>query len=74
MRPRENMTQIIDRVRYSVSRSTLLAHDEYWDGAKHIPVPKPVSMWQGERDHITPLTAEEAYDLYERLEVKEWRL
>jgi hypothetical protein len=86
MRPNAGMTEIIARVRYSVDKATLLAHNEYWDGHNQersgrntflYLTPKGrffevvVSQWQGERDRIMPLDRDSAYDLYERLPEKE---
>ena len=86
MKPSENMEQIIGKVRYRVSDATLLAHDCYCDGrnmesdglntflyktpqGRYFAV--HMTLWQGERDYIEPLTEEDAYELYERLPEKE---
>ena len=82
MRPSDKMEAIIGRVRYRVADSTLLAHDCYWDGSnmeRHgrntflYRTPRGryfavhLTMWQGERDYIEPLSEDEAYELYESL-------
>lgn len=82
MWPSENMERIVDRVRYRVRGSTLLAHDCYWDGRNwerngrnrflyRTPNGRYfavyLTMWQDERDALVPLTVEEAADLYEEL-------
>lgn len=86
MRPSEKMEAIINKVRYRVADATLLAHDAYWDGnnmerngrntflyrsprGRYFAV--RLTMWQGERDYIEPLSEEEAYELYERLPEQE---
>lgn len=86
MRPSEKMEAIVNKVRYRVSDSTLLAHDEYWDGhnlERHgrnmflYRTPRGryftvrLTMWQGERDRIEPLSEDDAYQLYEELPEKE---
>lgn len=86
MRPSETMERIVNRVRYRVRESELLAHDCYWDGSnweRHgrntflYRTPNGryfvvyLTMWQGERNTIKPLTPGEAYELYELLPEKE---
>lgn len=76
------MTKIIDGKRYTVSTSTLLADNDYWDGndfTKHgrntflyktrggAYFRVDLTCWQGERDTIEALTRDEAIELYERL-------
>jgi hypothetical protein len=80
MKPPENLLRIIDRKRYSVKTATLLADDAYWDGhnferrgrntflyrtpgGAYFTV--NLTQWQGERDTLTPITQEEAIELYE---------
>ena len=84
MQPRK-MQQIIDRKRYNTETATLLAGDDYWDGhnferhgrqcflyktsngsffAVHL------TQWQGELNHIEPLSQDEAVSLYESLREK----
>ena len=86
MHPSENMTQVIGGKRYSVKTATLLASDEYWDGhnferrgrneflyrtSKGAYFQVNLTMWQGERDTITPLTREEAMERWDQLPEKE---
>jgi hypothetical protein len=76
------MTQIIDRKRYSTATATLLADDAYWDGHNYERHGRntflyrtpggsyfkvELTQWQGERDTLTPLTQDEAIELYESL-------
>lgn len=80
MKPPEQFTRIVNRTRYSVETATLLASDCYWDGhnfersgrntflyrtpnGRYFTV--NLTMWQGERDTLTPVTQEEAIELYE---------
>jgi len=80
MRPRTDMTRIIDRRRYSTATATLLAGDDYWDGhnferrgrnAYLYRTPGgsyfvlTMTQWQGERDTLRPLDIDEAISLYE---------
>ena len=86
MEPSPDMEATINRVRYRVASSALLAHDRYWDGhnferhgrntflyrsptGRYFAV--HLTMWQGERNRIVPLSEEDAYNLYERLPEKE---
>lgn len=86
MKPSENMETIVERIRYRVAGSTLLAHDCYWDGSnwerggrntylyrspKGLYFAAHLTQWQGERDSLDPLDPEAAYDLWERLREKE---
>jgi hypothetical protein len=79
MNPQE-FSKIIDRKRYSTATATLIAHDAYWDGHNFerngrnsylYRTPKGAfftvnqTCWQGERDTLTPVTQEDAIDLYE---------
>lgn len=76
----KKFTRIVDRVRYSVEVSTLLASDEYWDGhnfERHgtntflYRTPKSkyftvrLTQWQGEYDALNPCTLDEAIEFYE---------
>jgi hypothetical protein len=80
MKPPTDLTKIIGRKRYSVKTATLIASDSYWDGhnferqgrntflyrtpnGNYFTV--NLTQWQGERDSLTPVTKEEAIDLYE---------
>lgn len=80
MRAPENFTRIVDGKRYSTATATLLADDTYWDGSNHERMGRNtflyrtprgayftvgLTMWQGERDSLTPITEEEARELYE---------
>lgn len=80
MKAPSDMVRIIGRRRYSVAASTLLASDAYWDGhnferhgrntylyrtAKGAYFTVNLSQWQGEADSLTPITQQEAVDLYE---------
>lgn len=81
MRPPKDMTRIVDRTRYSVATADLLAGDDFWDGHNFerrgrntflYRTPKgayfkvTLTQWQGESDDLTPVTLEEAIELYER--------
>lgn len=74
------MTRIVGGLRYDTSKAILLAHDRYWDGhnlERHgrntflYKTPKGryfvvrLTMWQGERDTLEPVTPDEARRLYE---------
>lgn len=86
MRPDTNLQRVLGGKRYNVATATLLASDEYWDGhsferdfrntflyktrgGAYFRV--DVNQWQGERDTITPLSRDEARELYENLPVQE---
>ena len=84
------MQQIINRKRYDTETSTLLSGDDFWDGhnwerrgrntflyrtrngayfAVHL------TQWQGENDHIEPLSEDDAVALFEaHLEAGEVRV
>ena len=76
----QKMTRIVDRKQYSTETATLIADDEFWDGhnwerggrnqflyrtpnGNYFTV--NMTQWQGERDTLTPVTIEEAIDLFE---------
>lgn len=76
----KKFSAIIDRKKYDVKTATLLADDCYWDGHNFersgrncflYRTPNGayftvnLTQWQGERDSLTPVTLEEAIDLYE---------
>ena len=76
------MQRIIDGIRYDTEKATLIAHDRYWDGhnfERHgrntylYRTPNgryfvhKMTLWQGERDTIEPVDADEARRLYERV-------
>ena len=80
MRPPKDMTRIVDRTRYSVATAELLAGDDFWDGhnferrgrntflyrtprGRYFTV--TLTQWQGEQDTLTPISLDEAIDLYE---------
>lgn len=80
MHPPKTMTRIVDRTRYSVSTSTLLASDAYWDGHNFerrgrntflYRTPRgryftvTLTQWQGERDTLEPVDLDTAVSLYE---------
>ena len=79
MHPKD-MTRIVEQKKYSTKTATLIASDEYWDGhnwersgrntflyrtpnGAYFTV--HLTMWQGERDSLEPVTQEEAISLYE---------
>ena len=74
------MTRIVERKKYSTETATLIASDEYWDGSnwersgrntflyrtpggEYFTV--NLTQWQGERNTLTPITQDEAIDLFE---------
>lgn len=80
MKPPEKFVRIVNRVRYDVSKSTLLAGDDYWDGhnwerrgRNRFLYKTPTgrycvvtrTMWQGEEDTLEPVTLDEAISLFE---------
>ncbi len=80
MRPPENFVRIIGKKRYSVKTATLIASDAYWDGHNHerhgrntflYRTPRGayftvnLTQWQGEQDTLSPITQDEAIELYE---------
>ena len=79
---RIEMQKVIDGIRYDTEKAELIAHDVFWDGHNferhgrnawlyHTPNGRYFvvkgTLWQGERDTLTPLRPEEARRLYERL-------
>lgn len=83
MRPEKGMQRVVGGNRYTVATATLLAHDEYWDGhnfERHgrntflyktrggLFFRVTITQWDGERDTITPITEDEAKELYEALQ------
>lgn len=75
-----NFERIVEKKRYSVKKATLIAHDSYWDGHNFersgrncflYRTPNSayftvnLTMWQGEQDTLTPISQQEAIDLYE---------
>ena len=80
MKPPAKMARIVDGKRYSVETATLIAHDAYWDGNNHersgrntflYRTPRNayftvnLTMWSGEQDTLTPISQQEAIELYE---------
>ena len=80
------MNVVIGGKRYRTETATLIASDAYWDGhnwERHgrntflFRTPggnyfaQYQTCWQGERDHLEPLTKEEAIGLYEDLPEQE---
>ena len=80
MKPPTDFVRIVDRTRYDVSKSTLLAGDDYWDGHNFerrgrntflYRTPRGayfvvnMTMWQGEQDDIEAVTLDDAIALYE---------
>jgi hypothetical protein len=74
------MIRIVNRKRYSTETAKLIASDSYWDGhnfERHgrntflYRAPNGayfsvnLTQWQGEQDTLSPLTQEEALELYE---------
>ena len=72
--------RILDGKRYSTDTATLLAGDDYWDGSNYsrrgrntflYRTPKGnyftvvLTQWEGERDELSPVSLEEAVELYE---------
>ena len=85
MQPPKDMTEIVDRKKYSTATATLLAGDDFWDGRnfeRHgrneflYRTPNgayftvSLTQWQGERDSLTPVTQAEAIELFEGLPEK----
>ena len=79
---RVQMQRVIEGIRYDTEKATVIAHNVYWDGSNwerhgrntwlyrtpHGRYFQVVgTLWQGERDTLTPLSLEEARSLYERL-------
>lgn len=80
MRPPENMTRIVDRVRYSTATAELITGDDYWDGHNFersgtnrflYRTPRGrfftvrLTQWQGEQDTLEPVSLDQAIRLYE---------
>lgn len=80
MKAPESFSRVVNKMRYDVKTATLIAHDAYWDGhnfersgrntylyrtpnGHYFEV--TLTCWQGELDALTPLSLEEAIDLYE---------
>lgn len=80
MRAPENFTRIIDRKRYSTATATLIADDCFWDGHNFersgrntflYRTPRGnyfvanLSQWQGEQDSLSPISQDEAIEMFE---------
>ena len=78
----KGMRAVIGGVRYDTEKAEVIAHDAYWDGhnlerhGRNVYLYKTpngryfavyLTMWQGERDSIEPLSKEGAIELYEQL-------
>ena len=74
------LERIIGRKKYSTETAILLAGDDYWDGQnfersgrntflyrtkKGAYFEINLTMWQGERDTLLPISREEAINLFE---------
>ena len=77
---RIRMARVIGGKRYDTETATLLADDVYWDGHNFersgrnvwlYRTPKSAyftvtgTLWEGERDSLTPVSQAEAVELYE---------
>jgi hypothetical protein len=82
MRPPENLTEIVDRKKYSTKTATLIAGDDFWDGHNFERQGRQtflyrtpngayfevnLSQWQGERDTLIPISLDEAINMYEEI-------
>jgi len=80
MHPDKGMKKVVNGQRYSVASATLIASDEYWDGhnferhGRNMFLYKTrggaffrveLSQWEGERNTLTPISRDEAIELYE---------
>jgi hypothetical protein len=80
MRAPEHFSRIVNRIRYDVSKATLIAGDDYWDGhnwersgtneflyrtQKGRFFRVCLTQWQGSRDTLEPVSEDEAIELYE---------
>ncbi len=89
MHPPSNMQAVINRTRYSVASSTLLAGDDYWDGHNFERHGRNqflyraknggyffvnLTQWQGEADTIEPCTEGEAIEFFESCRESDQRL
>ena len=74
------MQRVVDGRRYDTDKATLVASDRYWDGSnfeRHgrntylYRTPRGAffvvntTLWQGEQDHLAPVSLEQARELYE---------
>ena len=80
MNPPKEFSEVIGRVRYDVQKATLIASNVYWDGRNmernctntFLYKTKKgnfftifLTQWQGARDILTPVSEDEAIELYE---------
>jgi hypothetical protein len=80
MKPPTNFSKIIHRKWYSTETATLIAGDDFWDGhnfERHgrneflYRTPKGsyftinLTQWENEQDTLTPVSQDEAIELYE---------
>jgi hypothetical protein len=80
MNPPENFVRIIDRKRYDVGKSMLIAGDDFWDGRNAhrdfrntflyrtpggVYFVVTLTRWQNEANTLQPLSLEKAMALYE---------
>jgi hypothetical protein len=80
MKPPEDFLKIIGQKKYSTRFATLLTGDDFWDGhnwERHgrntflYRTPNgafftvTLTQWEGERDHLEPISQAEAVQLYE---------
>ncbi len=80
--PSDSMERIVEGNRYAVKASTLLAHDESWEGANFRCGGRNTFLyrtpygcyfvvnlnpWHGERDTLTPIGTVEAIEFYASL-------
>jgi len=85
MKPRP-MEAVINRKRYSTQTATLIASNAFWDGnnwersgrnAFLYRTPRGgyfvarQTCWQGERDSLSPLSEDEAIEMFENMPVQE---
>jgi hypothetical protein len=78
--------EVIAGIRYDTEKATLIAHDRYWDGNNYERQGRNTylyvgvngnyflahnTLWQGERDHIEPITEHEAMEYWDLLPEKE---
>ncbi len=76
------MEQIVNGLKYNTEKADLVASNEYWDGhsrdrdGRNTYLYKTengryflhhTTRWDGERDHIEPVSPDEARQYYERL-------
>lgn len=73
MRPDENFSKIVKGKRYTVKTSKLLAEGSSTGRSAHLYKTAggayyriDLTVWQGEHDSLTPLTREEAMDMWEQ--------